>query len=285
MDIDTPMDVDTDDEQQIQPAQSHFPMISWVPPPSKSEHLSGLYDLYDDAEGLWVVYRWKDSDDARIEPFYNRWPPSRTSDRACAWISVDRGLSPYKRGMPPEEHEAKFKLDVEGLRTEFASIVEGGAVKITAELIDSLAVKYGVLNGKWLVYAQSEEVDQLWRKVARVVAFDRSHGQLKVSTRKTQNDGQPFEVNAEGQPIWDGGVPISGEGHVICVYVEDYLNKKGVDDLRKALRLGAGVHWAIGFKSDAYTYLNIYKGNKWGLRPSRYHDNDGWKGRGGFGRI
>ncbi|KAF9451468.1 hypothetical protein P691DRAFT_627247, partial [Macrolepiota fuliginosa MF-IS2] len=111
---------------------------------------------------------------------------------------------------------------------------------VTPEMIDALAVKYGVLVGKWLVYTRSESVDQLWQKVVRI-ASDRGYGRAKVSTRKVLSE------------------------HVICVYVDDYTNNREVDDLRRMLRLRAGVFWKIGFKTDAYTHLGIYKGNKFGL--------------------
>ncbi|CAA7263645.1 unnamed protein product [Cyclocybe aegerita] len=74
---------------------------------------------------------------------------------------------------------------------------------------------------------------------------------------------------------WMGVVKVStckeGEKHVICIYVNDYTNKPEVDALRKGLR-SLGVKWRIGFKTDAYTHLNIYKDNPWNLRPSRFHE-------------
>lgn len=276
MDItDEPMDVDMDDHSQ---------QILWVPPPSHSESSTGLYDFHTDAEGLWVIHHWKPTSNAHIESFHNRWPPSRTSACACVWIAIDCGISPLSRALGSEEYEAKFKRDVEGLRREFAHIVgshssgtgEGGG-KVTPEMVDTLAVKYGVLSGKWLVYTKPDQVDELWRKVVRVVAAERGHGQAKVSARKVIENVQqpPTQSLPSDEAIeWDGGTPEPSEGHVICVYVEDYMNKRGVDELRKALRFRAGVFWKIGFKSDAYTYLGIYKNNPWGLRPSRYHDSD-----------
>jgi len=205
--------------------------------------------------------------------------------------------------------ENQFMRDVEGLKAEFESITSGGDDvegageedrKVTPEVIDALAAKYGVLSGKWLVYTDSKNVDQLWRKIVRVVALDRGHGQTKVSARKvlvpeSEPGSQPHELGDEGteSATWNGGTPDPQHKHVICVYVYDYRNKRDVDELRKALRLRAGVFWDIGFKTDAYTHLEIYKENKWKLRPSRYHDADnknkatgggfGRKSRGGWG--
>jgi hypothetical protein len=153
------------------------------------------------------------------------------------------------------------------LQDEFVEIekkVDAEEVQLTPQMIDELAVKYGVLSGKWLVYASPEEVDQLWRKIVRVVAFDRGYGSVKVSPRKVL------------EPSSESSLPDPTEGHVICVYVDDYLDKGEVDGLRKALRFRAGVLKRIGFKPDVYTWLGIYKGNKFGIRPSKYHDSDNW---------
>ncbi|KXN92678.1 hypothetical protein AN958_00348 [Leucoagaricus sp. SymC.cos] len=279
MDIDDPIDVDTEMQQPV------IPHVFWVPPPSLAEASTGLYDLQK--EGGVIVYTWKtDNPNARIEPFYNRWPPSRTSVRWCSWIAIDRGWSPYTLSLNPEDAREKFKNDIDGLQAEFQVLVGGdgqgqglGSVRVTPEMIDALAVRYGVLGGKWMIHTDPGRIDQLWRRVARVVAFDRGYGQLKVSSRKVveySQESRGQEGSYEGVAL-DGGVPVD-EKHVICVYVEDYTNKQEVDELRKALRLGAGVTWRIGFKPDAYTWLEIYRGNRWGLRPSRYHDNDDVRG-------
>ncbi|KAF9451466.1 hypothetical protein P691DRAFT_807828 [Macrolepiota fuliginosa MF-IS2] len=286
MDIEYPMDVDTP-----QPTPMSV-VVSWVPPPSTTEAEAESYELYTDSDGLWVRYHWEHgASNTCVESFHMRWPPSRTSDRDCAWISVHRGLSPMSMALPEDEFKAKFKGDVEGLKAEFKAITAGGEDvegtgeeerKVTPEMIDALAVKYGVLDGKWMIHTEPENVDQLWKKVVRIVS-ERGYGQAKVSTRKVL----VLESESESQPHFDdlcpndtkaaacnGGTPDPQERHVICVYVDDYTNKREVDELRRVLRLGAGVFWKIGFKTGAYTHLGIYKGNKLRLRPSRYHDGD-----------
>ncbi|KAF5346508.1 hypothetical protein D9756_010053 [Leucocoprinus leucothites] len=269
MDIDSnDMDMDVDRDFNLTTS------VAWVAPPSTTESSStGIYDLYNDGEGVRVVYNWKKDDpSARIEPFYNRWPPSCTSSRSCDWICIDCGLSPFMKSLGPEELGTRFKMDYLGLKEEFNAITREGGVKVTPEMIDALAAKYGVLSGKWMVYSKPESVDQLWRKVVRVVAFDRGYGQVKVSARKVLDDPQCHsEFSASSKEGWNGGVPVPDESHVMCV---DYTNKQEVNELRKALRFRAGVFWKIGFKPDVYTLLGVYKGNEWGLRPSRYHDLD-----------
>ncbi|KAF5346507.1 hypothetical protein D9756_010052 [Leucocoprinus leucothites] len=286
MDIDSNNDMDVDVDHDVTITSSllpaHMQSISWVAPPSAAESSStGVYDICNN----WITYSWgKDKPSANIEPFCNRWPPSCTSSRWCAWISVNCGLSPAARNLGTDEYGARFKRDYKGLEKEFDAITRGGEVKVTPEVIDALAVKYGVLSGKWMVYSKSESVDQMWRKIVRLVALDRGYGQAKVSARKVLDDPQYYaKLSINSEENLDGGAPAPGEDHVICVYVDDYTNKQEVDELRKALRFRAGVFWKIGFKADVYTRLNIYKGNEWGLRPSRYHDLDYQSG--GLGRT
>jgi hypothetical protein len=176
-----------------------------------------------------------------------------------------------------EERRERFKWNRRGLCEEFQAIIAGvlGEVQeVTPAMFDALAIKYGVLSGKWMIYSTPENIDQLWRKVVGVVAFDRGYGQLKVSTRQVLDTDRAETPNQQRHSPNDGGEPEPGEGHVICVYVDDYTKKQDVDELRRALRLGAGVVWEIGFKPDVYTVLGIYEDNEWGIRPSRYHDAD-----------
>ncbi|EKM77521.1 hypothetical protein AGABI1DRAFT_61608 [Agaricus bisporus var. burnettii JB137-S8] len=268
MDIDQPIDLDIDHEV--------IELPDWVMPPTQSEIDDGLYDLHEDDEGIWIVYDWKDDNpDARIEPFYQRWPPSRTSSSLCSWINVNRGLSPASQ-LDQDAFDKRFHMDIEGLQKEFVEIenkVDTEELKLTPEMIDELAVKYGVLSGKWLVYASSEEVDKLWRKIVGIVTFDREYGSVKVSSRKVL---EPSSESSPSATECNGGVPDPDEGHVICVYVEDYLDMDEVNRLRKALRFQAGVFKRIGFKPDVYTWLGLYRGNKFGIRPSKYHDSDNW---------
>lgn len=167
-----------------------------------------------------------------IQAFLARWPPSITPVKYCNWIALDRG------------HHRLPVRDIGGLKTSFNSLVTTGSV--SPEAIDDISRKHGVLSGKWLVYADPQDVDALWADVVRVVCLGLRRGSLKVSPRQ------------EGEP------------HVICVYADDYTDEGEVGIVREALR-AAGVTWKIGFKPDAYTYLSIYKKNPWNIRPSRYH--------------
>ncbi|KAG5633427.1 hypothetical protein H0H81_007873, partial [Sphagnurus paluster] len=119
---------------------------------------------------------------------------------------------------------------------------------VTVNALDALALAHGVLSGKWMVYAKPHQVDDLWSRIATAVVANAPSG---TGARAKVSPARPDEP------------------HVVCVYVEDYSDPQEVARVREALRR-AGVRWKIGFKPDVYTHLGIYKGNGWGIRPSRY---------------
>jgi len=186
------------------------------------------------ADELKSVWNRETSNQKRLIDFLTRWPPSRTPFAYGPWILADRG------GM---DHQVTPNFS--GLASAFESLVASN--NVTVEAIDQISQTNNVLVGKWMVFEESSKIDMLWGKILYHVCVERQRGFLKVSTRK------------------------EGEKHVICVYVQDYTNKQEVSELRKILK-SLGVKWKIGFKTDAYTHLNIYKDNPWNIRPSRYHE-------------
>ncbi|KAF9535209.1 translation initiation factor eIF 4e-like domain-containing protein [Crepidotus variabilis] len=185
-------------------------------------------------EELLTTWTAQNSTDKKLLEFITRWPPSRTPESYGPWISVYRG------GITPAPAP-----NIEGLQAAFQKLVEAEAV--TEEAIDQISKENGVVTGKWLVFEEESKIDMLWGKVVYQVLVQMGKGSAKVSTQK------------------------DGERHVICVYAQDYTNKEEVKALRKMLR-SVGVKWKIGFKTDAYTHLNIYKNNSWNIRPSRFHE-------------
>lgn len=175
----------------------------------------------------------KNSTQTRILKFLARWPPSRTSFDYGPYIIANRGGQPQV-DTPP---------DLEGLTRDFEALV--AAETVTVETLDQISKANNVVVGKWMVFAESPKVDILWGKILHWVCTERKKGLAKVSTWKQD------------------------EKHVICVYVDDYTNKEEVNELRAALKK-LGAKGKIGFKTDAYTHLNIYKQNPWNIRPSRY---------------
>ncbi|TFK32294.1 translation initiation factor eIF 4e-like domain-containing protein [Crucibulum laeve] len=183
----------------------------------------------------WISSHWDDENSTpeRVDIFLAQWPPSRTPGEYCSWISVDRGGT--QRPTP----------DVEGLKDSFQKLVQAGSV--TVPEIDRISKAHNALMGKWLIFAEPSEIDAIWARLVRLLCLERRKGSAKVSPRRGE------------------------DRHVICVYVSDYTNMAEVKAMRASLRF-IGITGRIGFKPDAYTYLDIYSKNCWNIRPCRYFE-------------
>ena len=119
-----------------------------------------------------------------------------------------------------------------------------------------------------MLFALPAYVHELWAPVAHAVANGHLGHAAKMAT--------------------DAG---SGEGgsRLICVYTEDFSDKKDVKRVVEQLvkmklvaRKGKGnerdgrakVGKAIYYKADCLTHLDIMGGNEWGLKPSLYSSDD-----------
>lgn len=227
------------------------PNITWVPPPV--DRLSPYSD-----GSLWIDTCWDDATTTpeKVEEFLARWPPSRTPEAYATWISVDRS---------PKQQE-RSASDLDALIESFKALVESGE-EVTASVIDELAVKHQVLVGKWIIYVDSEQVDELWAKIVRLVCLERKQGSAKVSTRT--RSGERPDGCGDGQGEGEDGGSGNKQGHLICVFTNDFTDEKEVMTLREDLRR-VGVDWKIGFKADVYTELGIYENNPWNIHPNRY---------------
>ncbi|AEO68300.1 uncharacterized protein THITE_14793, partial [Thermothielavioides terrestris NRRL 8126] len=121
------------------------------------------------------------------------------------------------------------------------------------EDIAALARRCGVTTGKWMLFPKVDEVNEVWRKVCEGVDADRLGIGAKVST-SGEEDGDPTRL--------------------ICVYTKDFTD---VEDVKRVLLslvdmglVRADMPRGIMYKCDAYTYLEIYGKNEYGLRPSIY---------------
>lgn len=99
---------------------------------------------------------------------------------------------------------------------------------------------HGENGGKWLIFVDRSEVDQLWRKLSVATRAGILGGIIKVSTaRPNPNSPDP-------------------KRHVICVYSYDYTDTVDVFRIRAALR-DLGVTEKIGYKTDSATKQGLYK--------------------------
>lgn len=107
-------------------------------------------------------------------------------------------------------------------------------------------------GGKWLIFAKSNEIGQVWAKVKKATEDGRLGGFTKVRTSKAnQNTANP-DIN------------------VICIYTHDWTDEKDVKRIREELRK-LGITNKIPYKTDQDTLNGKYRcrGHK---RISKYYE-------------
>ena len=207
-----------------------------------TENSLGLFQKTTSARDLKTVSTWKpgisysEERHGTGQEFVDLWLPSKTLKSKAPWISVDDHQSA----------ESKDDYDLERLSRAWAEICAEGLP--TLSKVDNLAEHLNVLSGKWLVFASSDEVDDLWEGIVKSTIAGTLGMSAKVSTR-------------------DGNDP---PRHVICIKNADYRLLSEVTRIRDELRR-LGVVKPIAYKPDIYTHCRIFTDNSWGIRPSRYY--------------
>ncbi|XP_078516830.1 UPF0696 protein C11orf68 homolog [Lissotriton helveticus] len=190
----------------------------------------------------WLIFDARKTPRAEFEDWLETNRPSRVlrygdperSMEAVGWISV--------KG-PNYWHESG---QVSALQEDWERLQASGR-QITFDTIKELALNHKVVTGKWLMHLDTGfKIDHAWRGIANLVV-DGKIGSAKVS---------PFMPNLERK-------------HVICVYNEDFTDEESVMDVDAAIR-SAGIKCSISYKPDVYTYLGIYRNNRWRLCPTIY---------------
>jgi len=185
--------------------------------------------------------------------------PSKIKNEEEDWVWANNFEPPSqfrKRTKPDEETIALGRaiLDFSAKVSENGNSVvlpldkRSFEVQLTVEAIDKLAVRTGILGGKWLVYRARDEIDSTWLTIARAT-FNRTLGSgAKVSTAEEDETKR----------------------HVICIYTRNYLDFDDVKRVRGLLR-DMGFTESLCYKPDIYTYLEIYKGTT-KLSPCRFRE-------------
>lgn len=136
--------------------------------------------------------------------------------------------------------------DVSGLQESWEKLLSSGRA-VTFQTVKELALNHNVLTGKWLMHLDSGfKVDHAWECIAKAI-LDGKISVAKVSPREPSSDGK----------------------HVICVYNENFADEEQVMQLDAAIR-ATGVKCPLSYKPDVYTYLGIYRNNRWKLCPTIY---------------
>jgi len=105
--------------------------------------------------------------------------------------------------------------------------------------------EHSTRGGKWLVFLNKAEVDEVWQLLRLSLAMWRLGDTMKVSIH----------------------VPV-GKNHVVCVYTYDYADKADVMRIRREL-FNLGIRQPLSYKSDEQTSLGLY-GWEWGNRVGRF---------------
>ena len=95
-------------------------------------------------------------------------------------------------------------------------------------------------SGKWLVFVDKKDVDEVWEKIKKAVEEGKLGSGAKVATAKPN----PLATNPNKR--------------VICVYTYDYTDEQDVRRVREELR-HLGINGRIPYKTDEDTLSGKYQ--------------------------
>lgn len=107
-------------------------------------------------------------------------------------------------------------------------------------------------SGKWLIFANISEIDEVWAKIKKATEEGKLGDSAKVATAKPN-------PNATNQAT-----------KVICVYTYDLTDEKDVKRIREELRL-LGITNKIPYKADEDTLSGKYR-VRGDTRISKYYE-------------
>ncbi|XP_004437688.1 UPF0696 protein C11orf68 homolog isoform X2 [Diceros bicornis minor] len=190
----------------------------------------------------WLVFDARTTPASELDAWLAKYPPSQVTrygdpgspnSEPVGWIAA------YGQGYVPNSG------DVQGLQAAWEALQTSGR-PITPGTLRQLAITHHVLSGKWLMHlAPGFKLDHAWAGIARAVVEGRLQV-AKVSPRAREGGRQ-----------------------VICVYTDDFTDRLGVLEADAAIR-AAGIKCLLTYKPDVYTYLGIYRANRWHLCPTLY---------------
>lgn len=190
----------------------------------------------------WIVF------DARKTPRaeFNAWLETNRPSQVLRHGDEEGGSGPVGWISVRGPDSWKDMADVEGLQESWETLLNSGR-SITFHTIKELALNHNVLVGKWLMHLDTGfKVDRAWECIARSTV-DGKISSAKVSPRNPKSD----------------------EKHVICAYNRNFTDEEEVMRLDAAIR-AAGVKCVLYYKPDVYSYLGIYRKNRWKLCPTIY---------------
>ncbi|XP_077598241.1 UPF0696 protein C11orf68 homolog [Stigmatopora nigra] len=177
---------------------------------------------------------------------FDAWLKTNRPSRVSRYGDDDHGVVGWIVVYGPGYSHWDKDKDVDALQENWEKLVASGQ-PINFQKIKELALNHNVLSGKWLMHLDTGfKVDRAWECVARAVV-DGAISCAKVS---------PYASGGEDK-------------HVICVYNQDFTDEGQVVQLDADIR-ASGVKCPMSYKPDVYTYIGIYRKNRWKLCPTIY---------------
>lgn len=145
-------------------------------------------------------------------------------------------------------------------------LLRGERLKLESALL-TLAREKHVMNGKWMLFPPVQDVDRVWRIVAKATW----EGKLGIAAKVATNaeDEEKSERSAQ---------------RLICIYTHDFSDQDDVTRVVRSMRKLSLLDeqgddqpvaaTAIYYKCDAYTHLDIMSGNEFKLKASMYSSRD-----------
>ncbi|XP_029381965.1 UPF0696 protein C11orf68 homolog [Echeneis naucrates] len=190
----------------------------------------------------WIVF------DSRRTPRseFDGWLESNRPSQVQRYGNKDRGLSSVGWICVLGPNHCPTGADVEGLQESWEKLLASSR-PVNFQTVKELALNHGVLSGKWLMHLDSGfKLDHAWECVARAVQ------EGKVCSAKVS----PYDPKGEDR-------------QVICVYNKNFTDESDVVRLDSVIR-ATGVKCPLSYKPDVYTYLGIYRNNRFKLCPTIY---------------
>src|SRR5579859_3102860 len=192
-----------------------------------------------------------------LSPFLLQNRPSQVTALTTDWI--------WLRRADTESPETEEWLQMEAINAG-KSILNNTIVKLrhsassestqireeAKKELQLVAENFGMLGGKWLVYASTANIDAVWEKLA--ISFD--HGDLAT----TKCHGMKVSTAAPSQP------------HVICVYLPNIFDQTAAGEVLAVLR-EMGIK-PQGAKPDLYTLIELYAKHPSGISPTLWKVGD-----------
>ncbi|KAJ8008165.1 hypothetical protein DPEC_G00101930 [Dallia pectoralis] len=190
----------------------------------------------------WIVFDSRKTPRAEFDGWLETYRPSQVE----RYGDEERGQGPVGWIAVRSPEYCPDTGDVDGLKDSWERLLDSGR-PVNFQTIKELALNHRVLYGKWLMHLETGfKVDHAWECLARAI-LDGKISSAKVSPHDPKSDSK----------------------HVICVYNYDFTDERAVMRLDAAIR-ASGVKCQLSYKPDVYTYLGIYRNNRWKLCPTIY---------------